>query len=806
MSSDLIRDNLTNAVLSLPESLSVEVVPSSEANDKIYDLDRVIYELDSQLDLLSSKADTTDYLVAIGSGLLCGLMDILWVGNFDLYRGRDFASEEVDEFVKSTARLFGCKKEDLSDCVKFLEDKFPIPSDGNTSNFGGGNHHHMRDFAHHPTIVGLAFSLLTQFTEKSYGTDTNGVFIVVDVPERSRAFIGKDTGSKIINGTIIWFFHLVSDMAGSNSSAGLSGGTGIPGPILSLAKELSVLPGIRDICVNESSLSLFLQKLFNGTLLAKHDENNKIIKDTVLKMDLRGELGVIAELGREALPVIANDAIVRTFFFIRRLGREIKRLNISSVSDLGDISWKTVVPNDNPTIVRMLTVATGVFTTVDISEAVLTQKYWVAVNYVGVGRFAVALEEETTWALKRRDVNAVRNVYVKIRQNVFRHQDNRIYGRLQEDMNNEKLGLTLEETEILYNIEFYKTKYDIAVTKTPINAEPIKALKLQWLNEWASYMSNGFDEFVQIKDAELHWYSQDELRRRISQMNPTSTWFKLVLLEAMLFEPYFALSTETKNGKEVPSKKYSALNKPLGGYNEAAGDKYLEDVYAAMYCDGGFIRRLRKTHNKATKELNEVLKATIKGFAIGAGVIIVTIATAGAFAPQIAVALVGSNFAGLSGAALTNACLAYLGGGAIAMGGLGMAGGTITIVGGGAILGVTAGAGAGGVAAALSIGGKEEAIAQSAKLLVAVQEIFLNDEHDIDYSTSVYEQYVSNVMEIEKSIAELKVKADVASKEEKKELTKQIKNSEESVHAMKIAMKSMNKYIGSYKVGLGLTD
>ena len=86
------------------------------------------------------------------------------------------------------------------------------------------------------------------------------------------------------------------------------------------------------------------------------------------------------------------------------------------------------------------------------------------------------------------------------------------------------------------------------------------------------------------------------------------------------------------------------------------------------------------------------------------------------------------------------------------------------------------------------------------------QEIFLNDEHDIDYSTSVYEQYVSNVMEIEKSIAELKVKADVASKEEKKELTKQIKNSEESVHAMKIAMKSMNKYIGSYKVGLGLTD
>lgn len=39
--------------------------------------------------------------------------------------------------------------------------------------------------------MGLAFSLLTQFTEKSYGTDVNGMFLVVDVPEKSKPFIGK---------------------------------------------------------------------------------------------------------------------------------------------------------------------------------------------------------------------------------------------------------------------------------------------------------------------------------------------------------------------------------------------------------------------------------------------------------------------------------------------------------------------------------------------------------------------------------------------------------------------------------------
>ena len=98
--------------------------------------------------------------------------------------------------------------------MKFLEKKFPIPSDRNTPDFGGGLQHHLRDFAHHPTIVGLIFSLLTQFTYKSYGTDIIGGFIVVDVPEAGKAFIGDDIPTKIIYGTVTWFFHLVSDVAG----------------------------------------------------------------------------------------------------------------------------------------------------------------------------------------------------------------------------------------------------------------------------------------------------------------------------------------------------------------------------------------------------------------------------------------------------------------------------------------------------------------------------------------------------------------------------------------------------------------
>ena len=39
----------------------------------------------------------------------------------------------------------------------------------------------------------------------------------------------------------------------------------------------------------------------------------------------------------------------------------------------------------------MLTISSAVFSTIDIAEAVISQKYFVSVNYVGVGRFAVAI-------------------------------------------------------------------------------------------------------------------------------------------------------------------------------------------------------------------------------------------------------------------------------------------------------------------------------------------------------------------------------------------------------------------------------
>ena len=90
---------------------------------------------------------------------------------------------------------------------------------------------------------------------------------------------------------------------------------------------------------------------------------------------------------------------------------------------------------------------------------------------------------------------------------------------------------------------------------------------------------------------------------------------------------------------------------------------------------------------------------------------------------------------------------------------------------------------------------------QSAKLLVAVREIFLNDEKDIEYSNSIYEQYVQKISEIEKGLVDLRLRAGEAKEKEAKEIKAEIKREEETVKAMNLARKSLQKFKSSFEIG-----
>jgi len=385
-----------------------EVNVALDLNDKHFS------ELNSEINRLTNSSDGIDYVVAVCSGVLAGIIDSFCIGEFDFKKGKDLSVEKVNNLVKKAAKMNGYTGDNLEGAIRHLEKGFGAPSDSVKDKFGAGLQHHLRDFAHHPTLVGLFFSMFTQFSGKSYGTDTNGLFIIVDV--EIKVFIGKDVPQKFLFGTVFWFLHMISDMAGSSSNPGA--GTGLPGPILSLLKEISALPFFDNLKNDDGvkNFSLWISKLFNGTLLSEHDETGKIVKESaqLMKFDLRAELGVAYELGRMSRPVILNECIVRSFYFIRKLSGEIKDKKIIRFKELRNIDLHKIMPIKNRTIVRMLTIATGTFTLVDIADSAFRsafigkvdtadfpKEFLLHVNFVGLGRFTIGIGTDATMDVKR---------------------------------------------------------------------------------------------------------------------------------------------------------------------------------------------------------------------------------------------------------------------------------------------------------------------------------------------------------------------------------------------------------------------
>jgi len=391
-----------------------------------------IEELNKEIDRLTNHADGIDYMIAVGSGILAGLVDSFWVGEFSLDRGKAWSNKTVNEFVMKVAKKQGYKGERLDGAISHLENKFKVPSDNiwkGANNKISAKSHHIDDLSHHPSPIGLFFSILTQFTKKGYFQNSEGTFLPLSVDENGKELIGHDLKGKIFAGTVNWFYHLVSDMSGSKKTAGV--GMGIPGPIGSLIKELSTIPGL-----NKSGLP---KKI-----------NDAFVKN---KFDLRSEMAVGHELGRQAVPVVLNEVVVRAFYFIRRLVNEVK-----IKGNFKDIEWKNCLPWNNRTIIRMLTIATGTFTACDLIDAsirgaiksggnpaLFAKEFLLRVNFVGVGRFAIAVYSDIKMGVKR---SRLRNQRIAI-YNEQLHLSNAKIFYLQADM-----WIAAEKTEKTINEVF----------------------------------------------------------------------------------------------------------------------------------------------------------------------------------------------------------------------------------------------------------------------------------------------------------------------------------------------------------------
>lgn len=704
-----------------------EIVPASSAgvldvspaaSDELSILDS-FEALEFEFDVSVDKASRLDYGIAAGSGLLTGLLSVFLEKSLSVEEAAKIGGKEADRIVVNAARVFGCNipsdkaifdkdgrcdTEVLSKAIKFLEDKFPIPQDMLTPGFGGGLQHHLRDFSHHPTILGLFFSILGQFTGTGYGTDTDGSFVKLPFPKD--ALIGKNVPEKIAIGAFNWLFHLVSDIDGSNQNAGK--GTGIPGPVLSVLKELSSTPLLKNVRINykesEISFSKWISKLFNGTHF-KDNEGNPV------RFDFRTEMGLATQLLEQSLSVLANEVIVRVFYTISRLASEIQSNNVTSLLELDRLNPKSFLPINNRALTRMCTVSSGTFLAVNSAgsaikagmaskgnKAAFAKAFFLNINYPGIGRFAVACFFDAKY-VKEDVIAAHKKATVEHeRQKQLQEQELR---RLSSKYT--FLTLNSDQTRLLYSFQSMMVAFDILNTKK----KDLALAKSKWKDEWEDSVCESLEtdrnEFF-IRSGRQAF----DLMEKISNEIEDRSWIDLLVLELSRFMPYYQLGLEE-------NKAYKKLRLKTD---------YLADVFCKGqdYISNSDVKAIQKSYTHAVGTITGNRK---KVAAAAVTTLAVTAVTAGGalfFAPEIAVLIAGDAVVGLSGAALTSASLAFIGGGSLAVGGMGMAGGTAILTGGGALIGL---AGSGVTTAATVAVQSSESFVQSecAKLLTFCSEI-----------------------------------------------------------------------------------
>lgn len=681
-----------------------------------------------------SEYEKTNYTIAGASGLLTGLLNILWSKDFKLEDAQNWGKDKVEKFVINIAKIQGYRKNELTGAIKFLEEKFPIAADKLTNEFGGGYSHHLRDFSHHPTILGLISSILNQFGI-GIGTNTNGEFVNYKIKDTT--YVGRTFEEKIFNGFVMWAFHLISDMAGSSSNPGK--GTGIPGILLSTFKEFSTLPIIKDIKSNykdeDVQISIIISKLFNGTYFK--DKNGNPIR-----LDLRTEIGVLAQQSKS---VLINECIVRALYFIRSLYKEITTKNIKSLKDLNKIEIKNILSFNSRDLKRMLTISNGVFVLVDLSKALIKSggtdvtKFILNINYVGIGRFAFACKADACYI--EEDLRKTINNYI------YQQKEN-----YKPYFDFKMLSLSGKQKQILESLKLKCVEYDISKTKN----DKEKKIKESWLKSWKNYI------FCETNDKKYFIENSDEIYKQINQIEKEH-WIYIILIELYLFKPYFQLKED-----EILEKKIKLNN------------DYFNDIFTKQQkvFSNDEIKNIIKDYKNY---YNNVLQSKNNKTIIGISTtLVVTAATGGAgwfFAPQIATFIAGETVAGLSGAALTSASLAFVGGGSLAVGGLGMAGGTAILSGGGALIGL-ASSGVTSLAYTTTNMSNKFILQECAKLLTFCKVWIIDNKQD-----------KKSIIKIKESIEDLIEKFNInLAKEKDKKIIKQIKNNikylERSVKAL----------------------
>ena len=175
--------------------------------------------------------------------------------------------------------------------------------------------------------------------------------------------------------------------------------------------------------------------------------------------------------------MILNEILVRSFYFISRLIKDLQENQIRNIEELKRIHWKKCIPANNRTIIRMLSIATTAFTVVDLADAAIHSAYKAGgnagtfvgqvilrVNFVGIGRTIIAISTDISMEFQRNKIeDKIEKVFL---EELCRYNDLLKAERIHlEKIVCWDLSKKIEQIQDIYNSRDDKEKLDSSTDK-----------------------------------------------------------------------------------------------------------------------------------------------------------------------------------------------------------------------------------------------------------------------------------------------------------------------------------------------------
>ena len=344
--------------------------------------------INEKLEKYANHADRYDYMVAVASGILCGVLDA--------------------QVADVTKKILRSKELDVK---------------GRLSDFVKDYTRQIEKDQRKTSMAEMAASVFHSCMNK------NGTEVFMKDEETGRAEFDPSKAIEIFGGAAV--AAILKWMAAERTTEEINE-SDFPDTVKKLLHLLNEHPKVREFLknpkipeidpksLNELGVPIFFIALVESELpnvnktirkakkLPKNVIHRELTKLPKIGVDTKG----LGNLGNQAVGVLANEFIVRGFYFIRHLMMEMDRCG-----DVDLVDWTKVIPFNNRTIVRMMSIASLAFTSADMSIAavrafvesggnkvVCAAKYVANINVIGVGRAIVAVSKDVAMEWEEADL------------------------------------------------------------------------------------------------------------------------------------------------------------------------------------------------------------------------------------------------------------------------------------------------------------------------------------------------------------------------------------------------------------------